>query len=189
LLTEAGYVFEVEPADLDESDLPARLSPADVARFLAQSKAMAIAARHANAAEGVVVLGADTVVAVGPVMYGKAESTDEARAMLTALGGCRQEVLTGVSICRMNQPPMTIVERSVVVMRAMTDAELAAYLAGDQWRGKAGAYGIQDHEPASDPFVRLVEGEITNVVGLPMNRVRRMLADVGINGMGTPACD
>ena len=188
LLTEAGYTFEIEPADIDESDVPIELSPADVARFLAQSKAMAIAGRHSDAANHVVVLGADTVIAVGPLMYGKADSIDEARAMLIALGGRRQEVLTGISICRPNQPPVTFVERSIVEMRAMTEIELAAYLASDQWRGKAGAYGIQDHEPTSDPFVRLIEGEMTNVVGLPMNRVRQMLAEAGISGTGNPAC-
>jgi septum formation protein len=127
-----------------------------------------------------VVLGADTVVALSDTMYGKAHSIEEARAMLTALGGRRQEVLTGVSVCRANRSPVTFVERSIVEMRAMTDDELDAYIASDQWRGKAGAYGLQDHDPASDPFVKLVEGEMTNVVGLPMDRVRRMLEDVGI---------
>lgn len=179
LLSEAGYVFEIEPADIDESDLPAGLSPAQVASFLAESKATAVAARHADKND-IIVLGADTVVAIAQLLYGKAETADEARAMLIALGGKRQEVLTGVSIGRPGQSPTTAVERSVVEMRSMNLAELNAYVASDQWRGKAGAYGIQDHDPASDPFVRLVEGEMTTVVGLPMGRVRRMLEAAGV---------
>lgn len=175
LLREAGYEFEIQPADVNEDDLPPGLTPTRVAGYLAQIKAQAIASRAPDA----MVLGADTVVAIGSRMFGKADTVDEARAMLRASVG-RQEVLTGVCVIGSGRRPVTEVARSVVEMRSMSDAELEAYLATGQWRGKAGAYGIQDHDPAGDPFVKLLEGEMSNVVGLPMRTVRNMLGDAGL---------
>ena len=165
------------PADIDESDVPAGLDPAELAMFLAESKARKIAAVHPDA----FVLGADTVVSADGRLFGKADSDSDARAMLLQLAGTRQSVITGVSVMHAGKRyRQSASEASVVAMRPMTDAELDAYVSGGDWRGKAGAYGIQDHDPAKDPFVRLVDGEMDNVVGLPMGRVRRMLADAGV---------
>jgi septum formation protein len=166
----------VQPADIDETDVPPFFSPHDMAGFLAIAKAGVIAARHPEA----IVLGADTIVAVGDVAYNKAATPEAAREMLKTLGGARQEVLTGVALLVPGHEPIAGVERSVVQMRPMSDAELDAYIASGQWVGKAGAYGIQDHDPQNDPFVRLVEGEMSNVVGLPMERVRELLEDAGV---------
>jgi septum formation protein len=172
----AGFAFDVDPADIDETE-PAGLSIDAAAAHLALAKARHVALRHPDA----VVLGADTIVDVEGTSYGKAATADEARAILRAQFGKRQRVVTGVAIVRPdNAPPVVESVVSEVAMRPMSDDELEAYVAGNQWRGKAGAYGLQDHDPASDPFVRLVSGTFSNVVGLPIERVVDLLARVGV---------
>jgi len=172
LLRDAGYAFEAVPADVDEEDVPAGLDPREVAVLLARRKAEAVAARH----PGRVVLGADTVVAVGRTRYGKAETPDAARAMLRALGGTEQRVITGVAVVAADGRLTADAAEAIVAMRPMSDAELDAYVASGEWRGKAGAYGIQDQDPDGDPFCRITSGEFTTVVGLPMPLVAAMLA-------------
>ncbi|HEX8912383.1 MAG TPA: Maf family protein [Humisphaera sp.] len=173
LLAEAGYAFEVVPADVDESDVPPAAKPAEVAALLAARKAAVVAARCPDAA----TLAADTVVALGDQTLGKAADADDARRILRLLGGTAHEVITGVRVVR----PAAGVDvartvRSTVRMRAMTDAELEAYIATGLWQGKAGAYGIQDQ----DPFVTRIDGSLTNIVGLPMDEARAMLAAAGV---------
>lgn len=169
LLREAGFRFDIEPADIDESDVPAGLSPRELAIFLARGKALAVSERHRSDEPPRVVIAADTVVAVGNELFGKADSPETARAMLQRLAGTRQSVITGVAVCRTDGTAVASdAAESVVEMKPMTDREIDTYVAGGQWRGKAGAYGIQDHDPANDPFVRLVSGGFDNVVGLPV---------------------
>lgn len=181
LLRESGYAFEVIPADVNEDDVPAELSPAAIAMHLAVAKAAVVA--EANPAAW--VLGADTIVAVGPRLFGKAADAGQARAMLKQLAGTRQDVITGIAlVCRETGFEAVDAEVSVVEMKAMTDAEIDAYVASEQWRGKAGAYGIQDQDPAGDPFVRHVSGTFSNVVGLPMDLVARLLSRAGVAPAG-----
>lgn len=181
LLRDAGFVFDIEPADLDESDVPPGLSPRELAIHLARAKARAVALRHAADASTRLVLGADTVVAVGSELFGKAETPAEAHAMLRKLSGTHQSVITGVAVVSTDgQREVFDAAESVVEMRPMSEAEIAAYVASDQWRGKAGAYGIQDHDPENDPFVRLVSGGFDNVVGLPVGLASRLLESQGV---------
>lgn len=179
LLRAAGFAFDVDPADIDEEAVPPGLAIDQVAAHLALAKAGHVALRHPHA----VVLGADTIVDVDGRSFGKAATPDGARAMLRAQFGRRQRVVTGIAIVRPDGvAPIVESVVSEVEMRPMSDDELEAYVAGDQWRGKAGAYGLQDHDPAGDPFVRLVSGTFSNVVGLPIERVAELLARVGVGG-------
>lgn len=173
LLRRAGIDFLIDPADIDEDDRPAGLLPGDLAEYLAFRKAQTVAQRHPND----LVLGADTVVAFGDAAMSKPVDANDARRMLRLLGGTTHIVITGVALVR---KAANVVRRarvlSAVQMRALTPREIDDYIATDQWRGKAGGYGIQDQ----DPFVVRTGGCHTNIVGLPMNRVRQMLADAGI---------
>lgn len=181
LLRAAGFAFAIDPADIDEDDVPADLTSDALARTLAERKATAVARRHTNA----VILGADTVVDVDGERFGKAETPDAARAMLRAQMGRRQRVLTGVAVVPSHDGGgAAIVElaESVVEMRPMSGAEIDAYVATNDWRGKAGAYGIQDAR--DDPFVSLVSGTFSNVVGLPIERVVELLARIGVTPGG-----
>ena len=175
LLREAGYDFLVDPADINEED-HAPMLPADLAEYLAAQKAKFVARRHPNA----VVLGADTVVASGDTILGKPRDADDARRMLRLLSGTTHAVVTGVAVVH-SATHEFIASRvlSSVKMRDLAPAEIERYVAGGQWQGKAGGYGIQDN----DPFVTRMSGCHTNIVGLPMSETKRLLGLMGV----TPA--
>jgi len=179
LLRDAGFEFEIDPADVDEENYPHSLAPHDIARLLAQRKAARVADRQPDS----IVLAADTIVAAHGRLFGKAETPDDARAMLRELAGHDQQVITGVAVVDHSRNIELIDHAtSIVHMRPMSHDELESYIASDQWRGKAGAYGIQDVDPHSnsfvDPFVKIIDGDYSNVVGLPIDLVKRMLARV-----------
>jgi septum formation protein len=173
LLREAGYAFEVHPADVDESDHPPGLAPAALAAYLADRKAEAVAARFADA----VVLAADTVVARGDTALGKPADARHAREMLASLAGTNHSVITGVTVlCPARGLRLQAVATSAVSMRPLSNAEIDAYVATGQWQGKAGGYGIQDR----DPFVTRITGSLTNIVGLPMEETGGLLREAGV---------
>lgn len=173
LLGQAGYAFQVYPASIDESDVPVGLAPGDVAEYLAQRKAEAVGARFPE----LVVLAADTVVAYADTVLGKPKDAADAARMLGLLGGTVHSVITGVAVARASDQFFRHARvLSAVHMRALTEAEIAAYVASHQWQGKAGGYGIQD----PDPFVTRTSGCHTNIVGLPMTTTAELLAEAGI---------
>jgi septum formation protein len=173
LLREAGYEFIVDPADVDEEDYPPEVMPADLAVRLARIKAYSVAARRPSE----LILAADTVVAFGDKILGKPKDILEARYMLRLLSGTTHVVITGVSLVRRSD---ALAEEkrvlSAVQMRELSDDQIETYVMGDGWRDKAGGYGIQDN----DPFVKLMAGDYTNIVGLPMKLTQAMLAGVGV---------
>ena len=175
LLREAGYTFVVSPADIDETDHPPGLAPGGVALYLAQRKADAVAARF----PGDVVLGADTVVSLHGRPVGKPEDAADARRMLSELSGTTHAVLTGVAVIHRSRGHSAArLVSSDVHMRGLSPAEIEAYVAGGEWQGKAGGYGIQDQ----DPFVTRITGSLSNIVGLPMEAAVEMLRQAGFRG-------
>lgn len=176
LLAEAGYTFTVFPADVDESNVPHDVRPGDLAEYLAQVKADAVAPRFRDD----VVLAADTVVAFAETVLGKPRDAADAARMLRLLSGTAHSVITGVAVVRIstNFARHTRV-LSAVHMRSLADDEIARYVASNDWEGKAGGYGIQD----PDPFVTRVAGCHTNIVGLPMTTTADLLREAGV----TPA--
>lgn len=161
LLAQVGIVPDaVDPADIDETPLPREL-PRQHAERLAAAKACAVAARHS----GAFVLAADTVVGVGRRILPKAEDEATARKCLDLLSGRRHRVYGGIAlVC----PDGTLRERTVMTMVAfkrLSRAETDAYLAGGEWRGKAGGYAVQG---AAAAFVPGINGSYSNVVGLAL---------------------
>lgn len=174
LLTEAGIAFEVASPPCEEPD-PAAWSgtPIEYAEHTSRLKAHSVASLHPDR----VILAADTVVALADHIIGKPADRDDARRILTMLGGSDHEVITGVTV--LHTAGGRECTRHAITrgrMRAMPEEELSAYLDGGLWQGKAGAYGIQDD---GDPFVTLLEGSFSNVVGLPIELVGEMLAPLG----------
>ena len=166
LLREAGIEFVAVRPEVEES-LPTRGDPHRVAARNAQLKAMSVACDA-----GDLVLAADTVVALGDRLLGKPEGPEQARAMLRSLGGTTHNVVTGVAL----RTPRSCEVRSVetqVTMRSLSDEEIEAYVASGESGGKAGAYAVQE---TADRFVTAMEGPYDNVVGLPVDTVREMLA-------------
>ena len=173
LLEQIGYAPDtVEPAALDEAVLPGERPEAHAAR-LARAKAEAVAARH----PGAFVLGADTVVACGRRILDKAESEESARRCLSLLSGRRHRVCGGVTVIDPAGRAVSRLVRTAVAFKQLSEDEMAAYLAGGEWRGKAGGYAIQGRAAA---YVRFVNGSYSNVVGLPLHETYRLLTGLGL---------
>jgi septum formation protein len=166
LLTAAGFSFDVVPADVDEQRLPNEGAEAHVLR-LACSKARSVT----PVAPGCVVLGADTVVVVDDDILGKPADDLDAAAMLRRLSGRRHEVLTGVAL-RHGDREESGLERTWVYFLPLGEQDIAWYIATGEAADKAGAYGAQG---LASRFIERIDGSYTNVVGLPVSLVCRLL--------------
>jgi septum formation protein len=172
LLAQIGIVpVAVEPADIDETPLRGELPRAHAER-LACAKAGAVAARHPDAC----VLAGDTVVACGRRLLPKAEDEATARRCLELLSGRRHRVYGGLCVIAPDGRRAERVVETVVAFKRLTEAEIAVYLASDEWRGKAGGYAIQGRAAA---FVSFLSGSYSNVVGLPLHEVCQLLEGLG----------
>jgi septum formation protein len=173
LLRQIGIDPVVEPADVDET-LAVDIDVAAAVAGLASTKARVIAARHDG--EAVVVLGADTLVVLDGEPLGKPTDDAEARAMLVRLSGREHEVMTGVALIDASTgSDVGGVETTIVRFRTLSAAEIEAYVATGEPLDKAGAYGIQGGAAA---FVDELVGDHSNVVGLPLDLVQRLLDEV-----------
>ena len=168
LLTRAGYAFTVHPADVDESVLPFE-RPADYVIRVARAKARAVAA--ATRESGNVVLAADTTVVVNGEILAKPADRDDAVRMLNKLAGAIHDVLTGVAVIA-GERELTEVVLTRVHLLPLSPEEIAWYVDSGEPEGKAGAYAIQERAAR---FVDWIEGSWSNVVGLPVATVDRML--------------
>lgn len=170
LLAQIGIVPDrVAPTDIDETRRKAE-SPRELALRLACEKAAACDG------EGAFVLAADTVVALGQRNLEKAADEAEAAAFLRLLSGRAHQCITGVAV---RVPDGRIASRAVlarVKMKRLTEAEIAAYVAGGDWKGKAGGYGIQG---AAGAFVTAINGSYTAIVGLPLYETKSLLEGLG----------
>lgn len=165
--------FDIRPADLDEDALLAAhpgSPPERLAELLARAKAAATPAHPDE-----LVLGADTLVALGSDILGKPVDADDARRILRALSGSRHRVITGVCLRRARDGREWVGHCATGVdMLPMSEADIDAYVAGGEPFGKAGAYAIQE---TGDRFVRALDGPYDNVVGLPLDLVRSLLGE------------
>lgn len=169
LLGEAGVRFDVlSPAVAEPARVSARASVGQQAEALAYFKARSVAAGCPDE----LILAADTLVCVGGEILGKPRDADDARRMLRKLGGTRHEVVTGVAVGGPGSQRLLASDRTYVTMRRLSDQEIEDYIASGEWQGKAGAYAIQE---TADRFVTALEGSYSNVVGLPLELVERML--------------
>lgn len=157
----------VDPADIDETPLPAELPRQHAAR-LARAKAETVRARRPDA----LILAADTVVACGRRILGKPEDERMARRFLTLLSGRRHRVIGAVVAINPNGNISAREVVSQVLFKRLTNSEIAAYLATGEWQGKAGGYAIQGKAAA---FVSWMSGSYSNVVGLPLYETARLL--------------
>ena len=175
LLAQLGIVPDaVLPADLDEAPLKDE-TPRLLAVRLATEKGRAVHAQRPDA----FVLAADTVVAVGRRLLGKAEDEAEARRFLQLLSGRAHRVLTGVAVVAPDGRTASRLSETRLQFKRLTDAEIDAYAASGDWRGKAGGYGIQGRAGA---FVRGLNGSYTGVVGLPLYETHNLLTGLGWRG-------
>lgn len=169
LLTEAGYRFEViPPSEEAECGLCSGESAAEMVARLALQKARDVAKR----VESGVILACDTVAECQGRILGKPENEDHAAEILRFLTGRQHRVLSGVCLWPVTRgEPAVEVDVTTLVMDRISQEQLAEYLASGAWAGKAGAFGYQDRLG----WVHIVQGSESNVVGLPMERLKRML--------------
>jgi septum formation protein len=171
LLEQLGATFEiVVPDDVDELE---QGPPHEVAAENAYRKASAVAGADGRA--GAVVLGVDTIVAVGTKIYGKPADVSEARTTLTALSGRRHTVISGVCTIDGGGRPRSAVASTVVEFRAIGAELLDWYLDSEEWRERAGGYAIQGRGAA---LVQAITGDYTNVVGLPIPTLLELMPDL-----------
>lgn len=170
LLAQIGVVADdIRPPDIDEDPLKGEL-PRPYCERIAREKAMAVVADAQD-----IVLCADTTVALGRRIMGKPADAGEAAEFLIALGGRRHQVITSVALRRGDQLwEKTVV--SAVKMKRLSDDELNAYLASNDWQGKAGGYAIQGPAGA---FVPWISGSFTGIVGLPVAETATLLLAAG----------
>lgn len=171
LLRAAGFRFEIEAAAVDERQRPGE-PPRDYVLRVAADKAAAVSRRK----PGRVVLGADTIVVIDAQVLGKPADDHEARAMLQMLSGRTHDVLTGVAL-RSGDHAVAEAVSTRVRFLPLSDEEIAWYVASGEPAGKAGAYAIQG---LASRFVEWIDGSYSNVVGLPVATVYRLLVRAGV---------
>lgn len=186
LLRSAGYQFEVmPPAESAECGVCSTGGPASLVVELAVSKALDVAAqlKAANRLDAgrAVILACDTLAECGGEVLGKPRDEAHARSMLQRLSGSDHRVYSGVCVWRpiadgVSGEPDVRLATSELRMDPIPDNELEEYLASGLWQGKAGAFGLQDRPG----WLHLASGSESNVVGLPMELVTKMLPKQGI---------
>ena len=172
LLAAAEIPFVVRVADIDETPKPGE-SPRDYVLRLAEEKARAIPAEDSET-----VLTADTTVVLGPDILGKPVDTADAIRMLTRLAGQRHDVLTGVCVMRASRRLALEAASTAVWFDPVSTGEIAEYVASGDSFDKAGGYAIQG---LASRWIARIEGSYSNVVGLPVALVWRLLRESGWN--------
>lgn len=171
-MEEGGYHFQVvAPHEAAECGVCSRETPPELVARLAYQKAKDVAERT----ERGLVIGCDTVAECCGLILGKPKNQQHAREMLSLLRGREHHVYSGLCLWRRpGEEHHVQVDVTKLVMDLITDEELENYLATDLWEGKAGAFGYQD----GNDWVRVLRGSESNVVGLPMELLARMLASI-----------
>lgn len=174
LLTQAGVPFIVVPGDVDEEKAEIAGTPSRKAVHLAYLKAMGVARRKAG-----LVLGADTIVVCDGEIFGKPTDVDNAWLMLKKLSGREHFVITGLALIdTLHNREITGYETTKVRFSVLSDKEIEAYIESGEPFDKAGAYGIQGRAAM---FVEGLDGCYSNVVGLPLRRLYRLLQEIGVS--------
>jgi septum formation protein len=172
LLSRAGYQFEVIPSNIVEPSGEGATDPRSLVEHIAWLKAAAVAPRI----EAGVVLAADSLGWIHGQPIGKPAEEADARRILRLLSGTEHELWTGVCLWRRpSDIQIAWQERSRVSMVQLSDSELDAYLSTRTWQGCSGAYAIQEE---GDPYVQVIEGSMSNVIGLPMETLRSVLDEL-----------
>ena len=176
LLEQIGLEFLIEPSGYEE-DMNQKMSPEELARFLSHQKALDVAEKHKG--EDSLVIGADTFIAFEGGVLGKPHTAEKAKEMLSAMSGKAHSVLSGFTI--IDTKDDKIISKAVetrVYFRDLSEEEINAYIASGEPLDRAGAYEIQG---LGGLLVYKIEGDYTNIVGLPVTEVALALKEVEVN--------
>lgn len=172
LLSQIGITFEIIKAEKEEHITSS--IPTEVVKELSMQKAKEVAAK----CDSSIIIGADTIVAMEGQILGKPKDRADAMRMLRLLQGKKHQVITGVTVLLGSTKTLSFAEVTDVSLYPMTDAQIERYIATGEPMDKAGAYGIQGRFAA---YVRGIEGDYNNVVGLPIGRVYQEVLSAGID--------
>ena len=175
-MSEAGYEFTVILPEVDESAFETNdVDPVEYAKRLALAKAKSVARKYPDS----FIIGADTIVDFRGRIIGKAADAKEAEWITRKLFSAPHKVITGVAIVRFSDGTELVQSDSTTVYpRKMTAEQITDHIKGGSWRDKAGAYAIQE---TGDEFVEKIEGSLTNVMGLPMELLESLMAQLGVS--------
>ena len=174
LLASVISEFAVESAQVDELSAAAGLAPSEVAMHNAAIKAEAVAVKHPESW----VLGADTIVVLADKIYGKPRNLTEAEAFLREFSGREHKVLTAVALRKKSEDrKVDFISSSTVRFRKLDDEVIARYLSLVPVLDKAGAYGIQEY---GEMLVESWDGELENIIGLPVAELKLCFSRIGI---------
>jgi septum formation protein len=176
-LTRAGFRFKIVPANIEEPGAGAFTEARTFVQHAAWLKAAAVAQNlHAAEESQVLILAADTVGWLHGEPIGKPADEADARRILHLLSGTEHELWTGICLWRHpDDVQLAWQEMSRVAMKRMRDAEIDTYLQTRQWQGCSGSYAIQEGD---DPYVQVLQGSMSNVIGLPMEMLERRIASM-----------
>jgi len=192
LLDQLGLEYDVITSNIEEIVPPVlngHHSPSQIVTELARQKAFAVGERlqkNSKANKELIIIAADTIVVLNNKIYGKPNSPDEAKAILQELCGKIHQVYTGVALlsfdlAKSSMQCLTEAENSLVSFRKYSESEINAYVATGEPMDKAGAYALQG---AGSCLVAKIEGCYTNVIGLPMPILVKMLRELGVEVLG-----
>ncbi len=171
LLAEAGYKFDVVVSQIDESVFPTEnIAPVEYAKQLALAKANDVADKYPDS----IIIGADTVVDFEGKIIGKPRDARHAEEITRMLFSKPHKVITGLAlVCKSRNLKIVEAETTVVYPKKLTDAQIAGHIKSGIWRDKAGAYSIREN---ADPFVDHIDGSMTNIMGMPMELLKKLLS-------------
>jgi septum formation protein len=171
LLERVGYAVEVMPSHIDEPTGQGFTDPRHYVMTVSWLKAAAVAPKINDG----FILAADTVGWLDGQVIGKPDDVQHARRIITSLMGREHELWTGVVLWRKPDNVQVIWQECTrLFFRTLSQEELDAYLLTDQWVGRSGAFAIQEE---NDPFMRIIDGSLTNVIGLPMESLALRLEE------------
>lgn len=176
LMVQTGLDFTVEPSNYEE-DMSLKVSPQKLVRILSQGKARAVAKRHKNT----IVIGADSVAAIGKEVLGKPKDKKDAIKMLKKLSGKNHIFTTGLTVIdtKSGKEANEVIQTDVY-FRKLSPSEISAYIATGESIGHAGAYAIQGKGAM---LVQKMNGEYTNLMGLPLGRLAIILSKFGVKSL------
>lgn len=176
LLSQVGYTYECVVSEKEENT--DAVQPSDVVKELSQQKSEDVCAKiekEGQMEEDCLVIGADTIVAKDSEIFGKPKDTEDAKRMLSALQGREHSVWTGVTLIYLRdgkKKKKVFAEETKVHMYSMSEQEIEEYIRTKEPEDKAGAYAIQGY---AAKFIKKIDGDYNNVVGLPVARIYQEL--------------
>jgi len=175
LLEELGFEFMVHPSDFEEKDT--HLTPEELVNHNALGKAQDVARHHRNS----LIIGVDTVGAFQDHILNKPTDRKDAKRILRLINNTTHRVISGICVMDSDKKrAITAVETTLITMDRMEDSEIDAYIRSGEGEDKAAGYAIQG---LGSLFVKKIEGDYFNVVGLPIYRLRKLLKKMGVRNV------